>query len=232
MGRKVPRPTCSRTGHQRQPRASSSAMSASVKCRPAVGAATASPSAGMEDGLVAAFVLGAGGMGDVGGQGQAADGVHRVPVQVSPSGPSTRTRRRPSSRASSTCSSASTRPLRVDHLGRLSRACSRAPGRTRASKAPSGRARRSRASPFAAARRGAAAAGRGGPSRRWARIGCPRASVPAARGCCGGAGSRPAGSATRRRAPSRSRAGCWAISSGGRSKWKSLRFITSRNWSS
>ena len=40
------------------------------------------PLLGPEHGLVAALVLGPGRMGDVGGQGQPADSVHRVPVQL------------------------------------------------------------------------------------------------------------------------------------------------------
>ena len=46
IGRKVPRPTCSVRSARRVPPADNCASSAGVKCRPAVGAATATDRAG------------------------------------------------------------------------------------------------------------------------------------------------------------------------------------------
>ena len=137
----------------------------------------------------------------------------------------TRTLRRPSSRVSPICNSASSAPFSGETTFTIAPGLSRAPGRTMASNDPSPKARSSRVSPAPPPlRRRISRAWRTftslGTSSEFAgmRFGKFRIVL------CESVFVRA--STTNSRAPSRSAVGCWAINSSGRSKWNSERFIS------
>src|ERR1035438_8138229 len=132
--------------------------------------------------------------------------------------------RRPSGRVSRTSIRASSAPVTGSTTTAEEPGFKRAPGFTRASYSPVPRLRSSRASPAPPPLR-----------RRKSRAWRTRTSFGMQRVPAGRSSGRSRmvrwdqapvlASTTSRRAPSRSGAGCWAIRSGGRSKWKSERFI-------